>query len=120
MYPTTGQVVDQAGTVYTGDVPLIVITLDGTRVEEFSSFTPTTASAAILSRFFGMREGQEQPLNILVDALKLYNDLSFRQQVDKIDKQLLVTTGEEEKKKLEEKKKALIANILEDLLKPKA
>jgi hypothetical protein len=116
--PNTGQVVDQSGQVYQGDVPYIVISLDGTTDEGLKSFAPTAASAAILSRFFGMKEGQELPLSTLVDALKLYNDLSYRHQVDRINQQLQSVTDAEEKKKLEEKKKALIANILEDILKP--
>jgi len=67
-----------------------------------------------------MREGQGLPLNILVDALKLYNDLTFRLQIDKIDRQLQSgAISEDEKKKLEEKKNALLANILEDVLKPR-
>jgi hypothetical protein len=116
--PSTGQVVNQSGDVYSGDVPYIVISLDGTRADELADFTPTAAGAAILSRFFGMKEGQSQPLDILVEALKLYNDLSFRHQVDKIDRQLKSVINNEERKRLEEKKKALVANIWEDILKP--
>jgi len=118
--PNTGQVVNQSGEAYKGDVPYIVISLDGASDENLTSFAPTAASATILSRFFGMREGQDLPLNILVDALKLYNDLTFRHQIDKIDRQLQSgVISEDEKKKLEEKKKALLANILEDVFKPR-
>ena len=65
-----------------------VISIDGTPHEELISFTPTAASAAILSRFFGIKDGQAQPFESLLDAIKLYNDFGFRQQIERLDKQI--------------------------------
>jgi hypothetical protein len=116
----SGQVVDDEGKEYDGDVPYVVISLDGTPVEEFASFSPNAASAAILSRFFGIKDGQHQPLSVVIDAIKVYSDLTYRRQVDRIDEQLkALPEGDSKKKPLEEKRKALVENILEDILKPK-
>lgn len=116
----SGKVIDDAGNEYTGDIPYIVISYDGSPVEEFNSFSPTAASAAILSRFFGIKDGQNLPLDIVIEGMKLFNDLTFRKQVDEIDKKLAgLVAGDPKKKELEDKRKALVENILESTLKPK-
>jgi len=117
---TRGQVVDNTGKVYKGEVPYIVISLDGTKSDEYNAFTPTAASAAILARFFGVKNKQEQSLDVLLNALKLYNDFSYRQQIDQIDKQIADMVNGPEKDALKKKRDALSKNIMQDLLKPKA
>ena len=112
-----GRVVDMAnGNPYDGDAPYIVISIDGTPQPEYSSFTPTAACAAIMSRFFGMKDGQAQPIDSLIDALKLYNDFTYRLDVDKLDKQIEGLPNGEEKDNLKMKREALAKNILTDLL----
>jgi hypothetical protein len=115
-----GKVVDSAGTEYSGDIPYIVISMDGTLQEELASFSPTAASAAVLSRFFGIRQGQEQPLDTLIDAMKLYNDYHFRLKVDRLDRQIEASPPGEARDELKRKRDALAGNILEELLKPKS
>jgi len=116
----SGKVVDNAGNEYDGDIPYTVISYDGTPVDEFASFSPTAASAAILSRFFGIKDGQNLPLDIVIEGIKLFNDLTYRKQVDEIDKKLAgLAEGDPKKKELEGKRKALVENILESTLKPK-
>jgi len=112
-----GQLVDDAEKAYDGDIPYMVISLDGTRQEELSSFTPTAASAAILSRFLGMKDGQPQLLGSLLDAVKLYNDFTFRQEIDRLDKEIASLPDGEQKDNLKKKREALAKNILTDLLK---
>lgn len=112
-----GQVVDKSGNPYDGDIPYIVISLDGTPQEELASFTPTAASAAILSRFFGIKDGQAQPLGSLLDAIKLYNDFNFRQEIERLDKQIAGLPDGDEKTSLMKKREALAKNILTELLK---
>ena len=114
-----GKVVDSAGKQYTGDVPYIVISLDGTKSEELESFTPTAASAAVLSKFFGVKNKQEQSLDVLLNALKLYNDFSYRKQIDQLDEKIATTTDKDEKAAFQKKRDALLKNIGENLLKPK-
>jgi len=118
---TFGRVVDDKGQGYNGDIPYIVISLDGTLQPGFASFAPTAASAAVLSKFFGMEGTQNQNSEMLVDAMKLYNDLNYRQQVDRIDEKIkqLSTTNPAKVKPLKETRDALVANILEDVLKPR-
>jgi len=117
----TGKVVDKNGEEYLGDMPYVVISVDGASDENLASFAPTAASAAVLSRFFGIKDGQQLPLDTVIDAIKLYNDLTFRKQIDQIDKKLEgLSATDPQRPALEEKRKALLANILEEILKPKA
>jgi hypothetical protein len=113
----SGQVVDDAGKAYSGDIPYIVLTIDGTPDPALASFTPTAASAAVLSRFFGMKDGQPQLLGSLTDAVKLYNDFTFRQEVDRLDKQIDGMPDGTEKDSMMTKRNALAKNILTDILK---
>ncbi|MCP4549324.1 MAG: hypothetical protein GY835_22960 [bacterium] len=112
--------VDGEGRPYSGDLPYVVISLDGRMYDEYKDFAPIAASAVLLDRFYGIREGQEQPLGPLLDALKLYNDWNFRKKADRLAEEL--EGLEPDSEEYEKKKKdydALIANILDDLLKPK-
>jgi hypothetical protein len=117
---SSGQVVDKTGNQYNGDTPYVVISLDGTSMDELVNFAPTAVSAALLTRFFGIKDGQQMGLEVLIDALKVYNDLTFRKQIDAIDKQLAGMPAGPKKDELQKKRDALLANILEDVLKPKA
>lgn len=120
-----GRLLKKDNTPYDGDVPYMVISADGRPDEELKKFTPTAVSAAVISRFFSVRENQSLPLDIMIDALKLYNDIKFRSEIERIDDQIKAIKDddpEKEKKKadLQKKKNALLANILEERLKPKA
>ncbi|NOZ95391.1 MAG: hypothetical protein GXP47_11745 [Acidobacteria bacterium] len=112
--------IDGNGKRYDGPLPYIVISLDGRVHDEYREFAPTAASAALLERFYSIRDGQEQTLGPLLDALKLYNDWSFRKKADALARDLekLDSKSPEYKKKKAEHD-ALVANILSDLLRPK-
>ena len=116
-----GTVVEIAsGKQYAGDVPYIVFSVDGAEQEELNSFTPTAVSATVLSNYFSMKDGASLSLEILINALKLYNDINYRKQIDQIDEQIKkLPAGDPKIAELEKKKAALQKNILEDLLKPK-
>lgn len=114
---TVGAVVDANGQPYQGNMPYMVISVDGTEQPEFASFTPTAASAAILSKFFGTGE-QGQVANELIKAVQVFNDVIFRTQVDKLDVDIKKAKTAKEKAALKEKREALAKNILEELLKP--
>lgn len=116
----TGRLVHvESGAEYAGDEPYVVISLDGAEVKEYESFIPTAASADLLKRFFGIGEGKEQPVDMLVDALKLYNDFQFRNKADALKKRLDgLKEGTEEHKKARAEYDALVKNILSDILKP--
>ncbi|MBX3024669.1 hypothetical protein KF840_07150 [bacterium] len=105
--------------VYEGDEPYIVFLLDGTKNDAFEKFTPTAASAALLSRFLTQKEGSELLLNTIVDATKLYNDFKFRSEADRLEEKIKQTPEGPELEELKKKRKAMIDNILTDLLKPR-
>ena len=55
-------------------------------MDELAQFSPTAASAAVLSRFFGIKDGQQLPLDTVIDAIKLFNDLKFRREEQPLKK----------------------------------
>jgi len=116
---TAGRVVEVANEakIYNGDVPYVVISVDGTQDDELKSFTPTAVSAAVMSRFFNIKEGKSVPFELLIEALKLYNDISFRKQIIDLDKKIAAMPDGPAKDELKKKRAALQDNILEELLK---
>lgn len=111
---------DSTGNKYDGDLPYVIISLDGRANDQYKDFTPTATSAVLLEKFFSIKEGQEQPLGPLLDALKLYNDWNYRKKADKILTEIKALDQASEQYGLKKKDyDALIANILDDLLKPK-
>jgi len=113
-----GKVVNQKDREYQGEIPYVVVSYDGTEYPEFSSFAPAAASAAILERFFGVKDRQSVPINTLIDAIKLYNDVQFRKEADRLDQKIARLPDGDEKNKLREKRNAYVKNILEDILNP--
>lgn len=114
-----GQVVSvKGGTPYRGDLPYFVVLVDGTKLDELQNFSPTAASAALLDRFFGAKSGQEVLADSLIDALRLYNDVKYRRQVESIDEKLKNMKEGPDKEALKKTREALLANILQDFLKP--
>lgn len=113
----TGTVIDSNNQPYRGSMPYVVISVDGTEQPEFSSFTPTAASAALLSKFLGAGD-QSQTVNELVKAVQVMNDVVFRTQVEKLDAEIKRTKTAKEKSLLREKRDALVKNIGEELLRP--
>lgn len=110
-----GRVVDQNGVEYKGPHPYVVISIDGREDENYNEFVPTAVSAALLERFYHIRDGQEQPLDMLMEAVKLYSDLQYKRKAEGIDKRLAeLEPSSEEYEKLLEEKKAYLANLITD------
>ena len=106
------------GKPYAGDTPYMVISLDGAAVDAYKTFTPTAASATLLDKFFGISDSQTQPLDIALDALRLYSDFNFRTRADALEKQLKALGKNDPKyAALNKQYEALKANILTDALK---
>jgi hypothetical protein len=113
--------IDSAGRPYAGDEPYVVLLLDGKKQDAFKDFTPTAATAALLERFLQQKDGSELIIGTIVDAVKLYNDVRFRKEADKLTAQLEgLDKNSAEYKELKNKIDALLANVGEQLLKPKA
>jgi hypothetical protein len=108
---------------YAGDLPYVVISLDGTQVDKYASFTPTAASAALLDKFYGVKDKDQQILNTVVEALKVYSDFRFRTEADRLDKAIKALKPNDpdyakKKAKLEAELEAAKKNIVKDELKP--
>jgi hypothetical protein len=103
---------------YEGRYPYVVISLDGEKRGEYSEFIPTAASAAVLERFYHIKEGQEQSVDMLMEAIKLYNDLKYKQKADDIMSQLAnVAEDHPDYQKLVTKRDAYLSNIITDVFK---
>jgi hypothetical protein len=112
--------VDANGRRYEGDEPYVVISLDGREHSELASFTPTVASAAVLQRFFHMRDGGTAAIDTLMEGLKLVSDMRYRQKAEALQKKIVDTPAGPAKDKLQAELDAILKNIGNDLLKPKA
>jgi len=67
---------------YTGDAPYILVSLDGRERDDLKDFKPTQASAAIIEQFYGT-ETSSQSLEVVQEALTLYNDYSYFEKAKK-------------------------------------
>ncbi|PKV50796.1 hypothetical protein ATE84_2863 [Aquimarina sp. MAR_2010_214] len=73
---------------YSGDAPYLLISIDGKDRPELKSFTSTIASAAILEQFYGVEDSQGQTIEVIQDALELYNDYSYLTKAENLKKRL--------------------------------
>lgn len=107
--------------LYDGDYPYVVISLDGREYDEFKTFAPTAATAAELDKFYNISDGSSQPLGTLVEALKLYNDMKFREKATNVAERLKgMDKKSAEYKNLAAHYDAYISNIGIRELKPSA
>ena len=94
--------------------------LDGTPLaNKLQNFSPTLASAAQLKRFLAVKDGQDTDADIIIDALKLYNDYKFRMEAEKLKESLRKPDlNEKEAKRIAEELNAIKQNIRNDILRP--
>lgn len=118
--PETGRLVYRSnGKPYDGDYPYIVFSLDGSPNKDYEQFSPTAASAALLKSFYHISEGQQQPVETLLEAVKLYNDWQFRTRADKTWAELeTFKEGTEPYEKKKTEYNAYVANIFNIAMKP--
>ena len=118
-----GELIAKAGgSLYAGPLPYVSITLDGAERPELKDFAPTKASSELLDRFYHVSDTQQQSTDILLEAVKLYNDFSFRKRADD---QLAKLNAIQDKNsadylKAKQDYDALVDNIGNGLLKPKS
>ena len=113
-----GKLVNSKGQPYQGDVPYVILAVDGTARPDLENFAPSAVTAAALTQFYGLKDGAKAALGPLLDALKLYSDMSFRTEIDKIDARLAKVKDDKERTELTLRRDALLKNITSDLLKP--
>lgn len=104
---------------YDGPEPYVVLSLDGRENDDFKNFAPTAASAALLDRFYNVQENGAQPLGQLMEGLKLYSDMQFRQKaITALGNMKNLDKDSKEYKDLQTQCSAYIKNITNDALKP--
>ncbi|HEV7689398.1 MAG TPA: hypothetical protein VGO52_01175 [Hyphomonadaceae bacterium] len=81
----SGKLIDKNGAAYQGDIPYMVISMDGRANDSYKDFTPTAASAALLEDYFAIREQGVAELGALKRALELYNDYRQHKRVEELD-----------------------------------
>lgn len=111
---------DDNGDPYNGESPYIILALDGSARPELEGFVATAASAALMSKFLPSAENTAAAVGQLVEAVKLYNDFTFRQKSDSLEKQIAATKDPAEKAELQAQHDAVVKNIQSDLMKPGA
>jgi hypothetical protein len=111
--------VDGSNQPYQGPAPYFVISIDGTQQDSLKNFAPTAASAALMAKFFNVQDGDTIPTGDILDALKALNDVKFSQKATDLQKQI-ANAPDDQKAALEAQLRAVVANIQNDALKPKA
>jgi hypothetical protein len=113
--------VDNETKLYDGEYPYVVISLDGhgDPTGELKKFSPTAAAAAQLDKFYNISDGTSQAVGSLAEALKLFNDVKFREKALELTEQLEdLDKASTEYKNLELQLKACVANINTKELRP--
>jgi hypothetical protein len=98
------------GKKYDGEIPYVIISLDGADVSRYDNFKATIASASLLKKFYGKSD------TTLVDdvqkMISVYNDFNYIDKIGKLNKELKKTTEPEKRKELEELLNAYKKNIV--------
>ncbi|MGF3021715.1 hypothetical protein ACQVP2_02655 [Methylobacterium aquaticum] len=104
---------------YAGNEPYIVLSLDGRERPELKDFAPTVASAAVLQRFFQVKDGQQAAVDAVVEGLRLVSDLKYRTRADELKKQMAAVGDDAaRKKKIVDELAAVTKNIQQPELRP--
>jgi hypothetical protein len=100
-----------SGETYVGDIPYIVISLDGTEQPDLKDWSQHAASATIVERFFGGSETLTQAVGLVGDALSLYNDVGFQRKALAMKEQLASAATDTDKQKYQALLDAYTKNI---------
>lgn len=115
--PTSGLVDKKTGKSYDGDDPVVVLSLDGSTQPSLTNFAPLMATASLLGRFFGQKQGSEVMLDSVLSAMKLYNDFTYRKKAEELQQQIAGLAADSDlRKKLQSQFDALNTSITEGRL----
>ncbi|HUQ69135.1 MAG TPA: hypothetical protein VM165_06420 [Planctomycetaceae bacterium] len=106
------------GQLYAGDDPYVVISVDGAERPELNNFTPTAASAAVLQKFFQMRDRTAASVEAFVEGLQLASDMKLRRQAEALKARVEGTTDVSARKRLQGELDAILKNITTEILRP--
>lgn len=101
---------DAEGHAYEGDLPYVVLSLDGTAHADLEGWTAEAASAVLLERFFDPDERLSKALDLTTEALGYFNDVKYQERALKAQKAAAASTGPE-RERLEKLAMAYIKNI---------
>lgn len=115
----TGLISRTNGKRYDGDLPYIVISLNGAVQDDLTGFAATAASAGVLKKFFDISEEGQSSTKDLLDGLALLSDWRYREKAMKLNATLAnLPADSPDKARLTQKRDALVANISHQELKP--
>lgn len=71
---------DADGVEYSGPVPYLVISADGTEQEQYKEWAAQAMSAALVDRYFGGAGALTSGLKMVQESLTLFNDVHYQRQ----------------------------------------
>jgi hypothetical protein len=107
------------GTPYDGDYPYVVLCFDGRKRKNYEGFNSTAATADLLERFIGGKNQLSVQMDTALEGMKLYSDMRFRQQAQRVQEEILEEADPDRKAELIKQRDAAAKNILCADLKPK-
>ncbi|TWU58804.1 hypothetical protein Poly51_15840 [Rubripirellula tenax] len=108
----------ETGRAYDGDIPYVVISLDGRRNDELNRFMSHSAVASMLD---GIGGGSAAEMDELREAIEIYHDYRLRRRADRIAQKMAdQTPGSADFKRSSIEHDALLANIHTEALRPTA
>ena len=100
------------GERYKGDIPYVIISLDGRVNQNYNNFKATVASASLLKKFYGISDSSQ--VEDIQSMLSLYNDFTFIDKYRKLKKSLSDESDPKEQEKIQQLMEAYKANISND------
>lgn len=108
---------DDAGKAYGGDLPYMVISLDGTPRNELEKWSSTALSAAMTSRFFAGDSTVTEAMKVVGEGMALYNDVTYERKARAVLDKLQTEMDDAARTKLVKQYKAYRKNVTSDVLK---
>lgn len=104
---------------YDGDIPYVVISLDGRRNDELNHFVSTSAASLMLDGVMADPNRRPSHVSELEEAVRIYHDYRLRRRADHLLRQLAEETpGTSEHDRIASEHAALLANITTPVLQP--
>jgi hypothetical protein len=104
---------------YDGEIPYVVISLDGRRNDELNHFVSTSAASLMLDGVMADPNRQPSHISELEDAVRIYHDYRLRRRADHLLRELAEETpGTSEYDRIASEHAALLANITTPVLQP--
>lgn len=107
----------KGGETYAGDLPYVVMSLDGTEHPEWKGWAAHAASAEIVKRFHEPGNQVTEAIGVVTEGLTLYNDVSFVRRAGEARKLAAKEKDPAKKKELEDLAAAYVKNVQSEVIK---